>query len=287
MRRACWQLPDFGEQAAALVSDALDSFDAASATFKGAAPVSAARDALAEQLQRALYGIYRKQVAALQRLTLSKLRAKVRKANTRPSHTPIHHAHPLIHSSSSLSQSLSISLILPSAHPLIILSHPLSHIVLPPCPSSRPQVAATKPAADIEAQLKVLLDEAKASFDTSAKALLPAGVRWTYSFERSLVVESMEDVALQHVQTLQVQGLYLSKRNAKVPVDVAAHWLLPHPFGRDSRYDPVSADDSPAYKPQAATMKLRATDGYRPRSRLTDPKEADPKSMIFTDKMMS
>ena len=40
-------------------------------------------------------------------------------------------------------------------------------------------------------------------------------------------------------------------------------------------------------KPQAAPMKLRATDGYRPKSKLEDPKQIDPKSMVFTDKMMS
>ena len=150
----------------------------------------------------------------------------------------------------------------------------------------RAKVSGTKPAADIEAQLKVLVDEAKGAFDTSAKALLPSGVRWTYAYERASVLESMEDTAAQHVQTLQVQGLYLSKANHKLPIDFAAHWLMPHPFGRDSRYDPVSADDSPAYKPQAAPMKLTATDGYRPKSKLDDPQEADPKAMVFTDKMM-
>lgn len=217
------QLPDFGEQATKLVDDALARFDADASSFKGAAPVGQARSALAEQLQRALYVPYRKQLAALQRLSLSKFRAKV---------------------------------------------------------------SGTKPAADIEAQLKVLVDEAKGAFDTSAKALLPSGVRWTYAYERASVLESMEDTAAQHVQTLQVQGLYLSKANHKLPIDFAAHWLMPHPFGRDSRYDPVSADDSPAYKPQAAPMKLTATDGYRPKSKMEDPKLVDPKSMVFTDKMM-
>ena len=150
----------------------------------------------------------------------------------------------------------------------------------------RAKVSATKPSADIEAQLKILLDEAKAAFDTSAKSLLPPGVRWTYSYERQSVLESMADTAKSHVETLQVQGLYLSTKNNNLPIDFAAHWLLPHPFGRDSRYDPVSADDLPAYKPQAAPMKLRATDGYRPKSKLDDPQEADPKAMVFTDKMM-
>ena len=169
------QLPDFGDQASALVNDAVARFDADAATFKGVAPVGAARSALAEQLQRALYGPFRKQLAVLQRMTLSKFRAKV---------------------------------------------------------------SATKPSADIEAQLKILLDEAKAAFDTSAKSLLPPGVRWTYSYERQSVLESMADTAKSHVETLQVQGLYLSTKNNNLPIDFAAHWLLPHPFGRDSRYDP-------------------------------------------------
>jgi len=66
-----------------------------------------------------------------------------------------------------------------------------------------------------------------------------------------------------------------------MPIDFSAHWLLPHPFGRDSRYDPVSASDAPAFKPTASPMKLKATDGYKPRSGLQDPS-----AMVFYDKMM-
>lgn len=152
----------------------------------------------------------------------------------------------------------------------------------------RAKVQASKPAADIEVTMKGLVDEAMAAFDTSAKGLLPGGVRWTYTYERATVLESMQETALAHVQTLQTQGLYLSKKGGRMPVDFSAHWLLPHPFGRDSRYDPITSSDEPAYKPQAAPMKLRATDGYKPKARLTDPdiKEADPKGMVFTDKMM-
>lgn len=61
----------------------------------------------------------------------------------------------------------------------------------------------------------------------------------------------------------------------------SAHWLGLHPFGRDSRYDPVGVDDSPKFKPQAAPMSLRASSGYRPRTKRTDPNK-----MVFTDKMM-
>ena len=137
-------LPDFGEQAAGLVTDALERFDETAASFKGAAPVAAARSALAEQLQRALYGPFRKQLAALQRLTLSKFRAKV---------------------------------------------------------------SGTKPSVDIESDLKLLLKEATASFDTSAKALLPPGVHWSYKFERTLTIDAMDELAKTHVGTLQVRRL--------------------------------------------------------------------------------
>jgi len=189
-----------------------------------AAPVAAARKALIEQLQRVLYGPYRKQLAALQRQTLSKLRAKV---------------------------------------------------------------AATKPSVEIVEQCKALVDESTAAFDAAAKALLPEGVRWTADYERRSVIESMAETAKLHVQTLQVQGLYLDKSSHRIPVDLSAHWLGLHPFGRDSRYDPVGPSDEPGFKPHAAEMKLRATDGYKPGSKLTDPKLVDPKGMVFTDKMLS
>jgi len=213
------------------VEQATARFDADAAPFKSATPVSAARAALAEQLQRALYGPYRKQLAALQRMTLSKFNAKVQ---------------------------------------------------------------GQKPTADVEEQLALLVKEALAAFDASAQGLLPSGVRWTYSYERASVLTAMREAAALHVQTLQVQGLYLSKAGHSIPVDFAAHWLLPHPFGRDSRSDPISSADEPAYRPQASLMRLKATDGYKPGSKLRDPDRKRmeevkryTKDMVFTDKMMS
>jgi len=133
-----------------------------------------------------------------------------------------------------------------------------------------------------------------AAFDASAVGLLPSGVRWTYTYERASVLTAMREAAALHVQTLQVQGLYLSKAGHSIPVDFAAHWLLPHPFGRDSRSDPISSADEPAYRPQASLMRLKATDGYKPGSKLRDPDRKRmeevkryTKDMVFTDKMMS
>jgi len=221
-------LSDFGERAEALLTDAIDRFDTDSETFKGAAPVGAARAALAEQLQRVLYGPYRRQLAALQKQTVGKFRAKM---------------------------------------------------------------SAQKPSADIEVQMTKLVSEAMEGFDAAAKALVPAGVRWTFLYERLAAAEMIEESARLQVQTFQVQGLYLSTKNAKMPIDFSAHWLLPHPFGRDSRFDPITSSDEPSFRPNAAPMRLRATDGYKPKSRLKDPKIDpdlyDPKGMIFTDKMMS
>ena len=234
----------------------------------------------------------------------------------------------------------------------------------------RAKVNALKPSVDIVEQCDALTKEAIAAFDASARSLLPDGVRWVPTYERTSVLESMQDTARLHVQTLQVQGLYLDKSSHRIPVDLSAHWLLMSPFGarvrahgtrrhphptaaprplpprpcphppaltaptshrgtppppspslpapsrprlfrravrshdaapesvslrsfplglaagRDSRFDPVGPSDEPAYKPQASEMKLRATDGYKPGSKLTDPKQLDPKNMVFSDKMM-
>jgi hypothetical protein len=211
-------MADFGDTASALLADALACFDADAEGLGAAAPVAAARAALLEQLQRALYAPYRKQLGALQRQTLSKFRAKL---------------------------------------------------------------AALKPSAEVEDVLREMRRDAMAGFDAAAAALRPLGVGWECAYERAAVVETMGETAKAHVETLMVQGLYLAKEGHAFPVDFSAHWLLPHPFGRDSRYDPVSTRDAPAYRPgKAAPMKLRATKGYRPKTKLKDPKQ-----MIFTDKM--
>lgn len=211
-------MSDFGQQASALLSDALARFDAAADVFKAGAPVGAARIALQEQLQRAIYSPYRKQLAKLQRYTLGRFRGKVN---------------------------------------------------------------AVKPSSQIERALQEILSEASASFDIATNGLLPAGLKWSCSYERAAVLESMAEAARAHVETHMVQGLYLAQSGHSVPVDISAHWLLPHPFGRDSRYDPISATDLPVYKPKATTMRLRATNGYRSGSTLMDPQK-----MVFSDKMM-
>jgi hypothetical protein len=146
-------------------------------------------------------------------------------------------------------------------------------------------VRAAKPSAEIEEQMSTLVSESISAFDTASASLLPSGVRWTALYERASVLEGMQEAARAHVQTLQMQGLYLSKEGHRIPVDFSAHWLLPRPFGTDSRYDTVSASDEPAFKPQASSMKMRA-EGYKPKTRLTDPASLDPKAMVFSDKMM-
>jgi|Transcript_12601 hypothetical protein len=145
----------------------------------------------------------------------------------------------------------------------------------------RQKLAALKPSTEIDAQLKQLCTESSAAFVAQAQALVPPGLKWTYSYEMQAVAENIAENANLHLQTLQVQGLYLPTDGVKLPLDMAVHWLGLHPFGRDSRYDPVGAGDAPAFRPQAAPMSLRASDGYRPRTKRTDPKR-----MIFQDKMI-
>ena len=95
----------------------------------------------------------------------------------------------------------------------------------------RAKVNALKPSVDIVEQCDALTKEAIAAFDASARSLLPDGVRWVPTYERTSVLESMQDTARLHVQTLQVQGLYLDKSSHRIPVDLSAHWLLMSPFG--------------------------------------------------------
>jgi len=211
-------LVDFGEQAAALLSAALNRFDGEADEYAETTAAKAARSALEVQLTRALYAPYRKQLGALQRQTLAKFRQKL---------------------------------------------------------------AALKPSTEIDAQLKALVKESGTGFEAQAKALVPPGTSWSYSYEMKAVRDNIAENAALHLQTLQVQGLYLPTEGVKLPLDMAVHWLGLHPFGRDSRYDPVGADDVPAFRPQAAPMSLRASDGYRPRTKRTDPKR-----MVFQDKMI-
>ena len=143
------------------------------------------------------------------------------------------------------------------------------------------QVGALKPSAEVEEQLKALSKECTAAFDASAKSLLPTGVRWTTAYERTAVVDAMQESARAHIETLQVQGLYLPMTGHKLPIDFSAHWLGLRPFGRDSRYDPVTVKDEPRYRPHASPMKFKATKGYKPKTQMEDPD-----TMVFSDKMM-
>ena len=100
----------------------------------------------------------------------------------------------------------------------------------------RAKLGGQKPAADIELTLNALVAETMKAFDGMATNLVPAGSRWTYEYERRSVYEAIDEMVKLHVNTLQVQGLYLSKAGHRMPEDFSAHWLLPHPFGRDSRF---------------------------------------------------
>ena len=115
------------------------------------------------------------------------------------------------------------------------------------------------------------------------KLLLPDAKAWNFAFEKQGVEMTVGEAGQSHTQTLQVQGLYLPATGYKMPVDIAAHWLMPAPFGRDSKNDPIGSSDTPAFQPKASEMRLSATDGYKPRARGLN---RDAGSMIFDSKMI-
>ena len=156
-------------QAGSLVSDALDRFDAASESLKGAPSVDAARAALQEQLQRALYPPAGASSRRRSGDTLSAFRQKL---------------------------------------------------------------AALKPTAEVEVELKGMVKEALDGFGETAKALLPPTTKWGYGYEKSAVAATLKEQAQAHVETLRVQGLYLPKEGRHKPIDIGVHWLLLE-FGGD------------------------------------------------------
>mmetsp|Transcript_112220 Transcript_112220/g.177453 ORF Transcript_112220/g.177453 Transcript_112220/m.177453 type:complete len:538 (+) Transcript_112220:41-1654(+) len=99
------------------------------------------------------------------------------------------------------------------------------------------RVENTQASADIEQRLQKDLSNAMKEFDMSARHLRPPGADWTYAYERAAVLELMKSVAKEHVQNHQMQGLYVSPKKRRIPVDFSAHWLSLNPFGRDGRFD--------------------------------------------------
>jgi len=212
-------LPDFGEQAAALLASAIERYEGEAAPLQSTAAFGATREALRAQLRRALLLPYRKQLGTLQKQTLAKFRQKL---------------------------------------------------------------SATRPSAEIEAELAATVAEIKAGYEAQAVQLSAPSLGFEDGFERREMYEAFETAVASHVENLRVQGLYLPVKAVKLPVDFSAHWLMLNPFGKDARYDALDAKgDRPFYRPQASPMKLSIDKG------LPMSGAADPKRMVFTDKMMN
>lgn len=141
------------------------------------------------------------------------------------------------------------------------------------------QLASTKPSMEVEKELHSMVKESTRAFEASAKAALPSLVACSFAFEKAAVRNSMSEAARQQIDLWRIQGLYLPMTGFKTPVDIGMHWLLPKPFGLDSRYDAVSSRDKPKFRPKAAAMKIRAMDGYKVHGL------KDPKAMVFDSKM--
>lgn len=78
----------------------------------------------------------------------------------------------------------------------------------------------------------------------------------------------MEEAARLHWQQLSAQGFHVSLDAHRPPVDFSAHVLLPHPFGRDSRYEQLSSSDEPEYSERASLYRMDSSaHGSSPRPR--------------------
>ena len=268
--RQATALPDFGERLGSLIDDSIAKYSADAAQLGGSPTVATARSALLSQITRAATPTCRRQLKLLQVQSRERFMQK-------------------------------LAALKPSLKAPCTTSPPLAAAAsLPPLPAP-PSPAA--PPTQVEAELRTMVKEAATKFEADAKAALPPTLPLSYSFEKQAVVTSMAEAAKAQappprtcpppprrrprappaprpqVELWRVQGLYLPLDGFKTPVDIGLHWLLPRPFGVDSRYDSISSRDKPKFRPRAAPMKVRAMDGYKARGL------QDPKDMVFDAKM--
>jgi len=149
----------------------------------------------------------------------------------------------------------------------------------------RREIAALKPAADIDVQLKKRIADMKAVFDTEAQKLLPQGARGgpfssEYEYVRRNLVPAMQEKADEYLKGLQVQGLFVSTANKRMPIDVGIHWLLPKPFGVDARYSSVPPGSESVSKGKKMVLKSAEK---KPKTKKG--KTDDGSDMVFTDSM--
>ncbi|KAL3933762.1 MAG: hypothetical protein SGPRY_000138 [Prymnesium sp.] len=260
-------------QAGELLEGALERFDTDAAPYEGSRPARSARASLEQQLVRSLYAPFRKQLAALQRKSLASLRQKLSlkeivkdAGNSFESQA----THP-----GTLSRALPTLL-----DPRLIRSHE------PVCIDSQAVLDTIK--ENVALHLHTLQVQGLYLPTEGVKLPIDNDPQFIPFCGRQASCHQRDSATRAHLAYTLLANVLMSlpledftRRSANVDAHFSAHWLGLHPFGRDSRYDPIGADDSPAFRPQAAPMSLRASTGYRPRTKRTDPTK-----MVFTDKMI-
>lgn len=206
-------MDDFGDQATALLDEALATFDAAT---EGNGAAAAARAHLRTQLLRALSPLFRRQLAMLQRQTLTSFEQKLR---------------------------------------------------------------ATQPSVQIEKDLKAIVKEASVSFDKQAATLLVPGCSWSYGFEKKAVENACKQSAAGRVEELRIQGLYLPKKGAAIPVDIHAHVFFPAPFGAASQDVMKAGEGSVKVAPMMAPLNIGGEGDEVPN--LSEPNPINRNGMVF------
>jgi len=80
---------------------------------------------------------------------------------------------------------------------------------------------------------------------------------WYYEREHRQLKQEMRDISIERLQMAKLQGMHFHKN--KNPVNLSFHFLHPHPFGKDLRYDYMNSNDSfsfnPNYTQKAGNMR--------------------------------
>mmetsp|Transcript_61844 Transcript_61844/g.147270 ORF Transcript_61844/g.147270 Transcript_61844/m.147270 type:complete len:239 (-) Transcript_61844:659-1375(-) len=104
----------------------------------------------------------------------------------------------------------------------------------------------------VENAVKATIKISSELFCQRAAFLKPrkTSMNWSYEKEINSFKESIRQTATEKLQMARLQGIYLKK--SKNPINLSFHYLHPHPFGKDSRLDSLSSDDSVNYNSQLA-----------------------------------
>nr|UXY87659.1 SEY1 [Cryptomonas curvata] len=65
---------------------------------------------------------------------------------------------------------------------------------------------------------------------------------WFFEKEYRELVQEMREISIERLQLAKLQGVYVQKN--KHPIALSFHFLHPHPFGKDLRFDHMTSNDS-------------------------------------------